>query len=246
MKILVEVRGIMPFYGILGERVREAQGKGGIGPGGGRTKPLAFNLHLIPYGATVEMTVFLPARAVMQEGHPRAEPPEVALVERARRGELRAFEALYRVHVGRIYALCLRLSGHPGDAEEATQDCFIRAWRGLARFRGEATFSSWLHRIAVRVVFERFRDGRLERSFSYASTDEEIESVALPAAPDGLTLDLEGAIRKLPPMARLVFVLHDVEGYEHLEIASLLKLAEGTSKAHLHRARRLLQDQLGS
>lgn len=194
----------------------------------------------------MEMTISLPARTVMPEDRTRPELTEGGLVERARRGELSAFEALYRIHVGHIYALCLRLSGHPGDAEEATQDCFIRAWKGLGRFRGEAAFSSWLHRIAVRVVFERFREGRLERSFSYASSDSEIESVALPASPDGLTLDLEGAIRKLPPMARLVFVLHDVEGYGHPEVASLLKLAVGTSKAHLHRARQLLQDQLES
>jgi RNA polymerase sigma-70 factor (ECF subfamily) len=193
----------------------------------------------------MEMTISFPAKAVTEDGLWSAGPPEAALVERARRGQLPAFEALYRMHVGRIYALCLRITSHAGDAEEATQECFIRAWRGLGRFRGEAAFSSWLHRIALRVVFERFRTGRLERSLSRESTLEEIESVAQPPVPDELALDLECAIHNLPPMARLVFVLHDVEGYEHPEIASLLHLAVGTSKAHLHRARRLLQDHLG-
>ncbi len=163
-------------------------------------------------------------------------------VARARAGDKSAFEGLYRAHAGRVYAVCLRMSGDAGRAEELTQDAFVRAWRAIDSFRGESEFGSWLHRIAVNVALADHRAaGRRERR---------VMPVAEP--PDGyvapvdtaLAVDLERAVAALPPGARAVFVLHDVEGYAHQEIGHMMGVAEGTSKAQLHRARRLLREGL--
>jgi RNA polymerase sigma-70 factor (ECF subfamily) len=178
---------------------------------------------------------------------PRPVRAVTEVVRRAQQGDQAAFQQLYREHVGRVYALCLRLTGNAAEAEERTQDVFVRAWRKLGSFRGESAFSTWLHRVAVNVVFMERRAARRRWA--------RVEAVALGAqqgAPllergregPALALDLEQAIAALPDGARQIFVLHDVEGYRHGEIAGLVGIAVGTSKAQLFRARRLLREML--
>ena len=167
---------------------------------------------------------------------------EIELVRLARQGDADAFRALYEAHVGRVFALCLRLAGERGQAEELTQDVFVRVWRQLDSFRGESAFGTWLHRVAVNEVLGRFRArGRRSRH----ETAEDLDQYDPPAARGGPPpIDLEAAIARLPPGARQVFVLYDVEGFRHEEIATLTGIAIGTSKAQLHRARRLLRESL--
>ena len=170
------------------------------------------------------------------------------LVARAQAGDQTAFRDLYRQHAGRVYALCLRLTGDGREAEERTQDVFVRLWDKLRSFRGESAFSSWLHRLAVNVVLnERRTTGRREKRVM-PSEDPDMAGGAQHAAPlhhsAGLSIDLERAIAELPDGAREVFVLFDIEGYGHGDIAALTGIAEGTSKAQLFRARRLLREKL--
>ncbi len=158
-------------------------------------------------------------------------------------GDRRAFERLYRAHVGRVYTLCARMVGDPATAEELTQDVFVRAWDKLALYRGESAFSTWLHRLAVNVVLnhrksEGRRRGRLE------DDPEALDDQPGHQVPAGIRLDLEQAIAALPPGARRVFLLHDVEGFKHEEIATMLGVTSGGSKAQLHRARMLLRQAL--
>jgi RNA polymerase sigma-70 factor (ECF subfamily) len=165
------------------------------------------------------------------------------LVERAQGGEVGAFEELYRRHVGHVHALCLRLSADPARAEELTQEAFVRAWEKLPTFQGKSSFETWLHRLAVNVALgERRSLGRYRDRFEQPESEE--PPGAIHAAP-GSALDLERAISALPTQARAVFVLHDVEGYAHGEIADLCGLSEGTCRSHLHRARKLLREALG-
>ena len=166
------------------------------------------------------------------------------LVARAQAGDQSAFRDLYRQHAGRIYALCLRLTGDPAAAGERTQDVFVRLWDKLRSFRGESAFSSWLHRLAVNVVLnERRTSGRRELRVMTAADPAALErGRGEPSV--GLRIDLEQAIAGLPEGAREVFVLYDIEGYGHAEIARLVGIAEGTSKAQLFRARRLLREKL--
>ena len=179
---------------------------------------------------------------------PRSLPPDRSnvndLISAAQLGDETAFRSLYELSVGRVYALCLRLAADPGAAEELTQDVFVRAWEKLRTFRGESAFSTWLHRLTVNVVLteKRTRGRREKRVFS---TDE-LEDLERPGSvpTSGTRLDLEQAIAALPPGARTVFVLHDIEGYQHEEIAEMSGLAAGTSKAQLFRARRLLREML--
>lgn len=169
---------------------------------------------------------------------------EGGLVARARAREVAAFETLYRDHVGRIHALCRRLAGSHALAEDCTQETFVQAWKALPGFRGDSAFGSWLHRIAVNVVLGHQR-GELRRSaWVREGGDDALDVVAAPTANPDTALDLDRAIAELPPGARQVFVLFDVEGCSHEEIAALTGLAVGTSKAHLHRARRLLRARL--
>ncbi|MGI8499458.1 MAG: RNA polymerase sigma factor [Gemmatimonadaceae bacterium] len=163
-------------------------------------------------------------------------------LEGARSGDPESFERLYREHVGRVFALCLRLSGEGGRAEELTQDVFVRAWQTLGTFRGESAFSSWLHRLTVNVALTAFRgEGRRERRVRPVAA---LPDVAGREGAGDHDIDLERAIAALPPGARAVFVMYDVEGYQHDEIARELGIAVGTSKAHLFRARRLLREAL--
>ena len=171
---------------------------------------------------------------------------EWRLVQDARSGDLQAFERLYRDHERRVFALCLRLSSNPELAEELTQEVFIRAWRKLGSFRGHSAFSSWLYPLTVNVALTE-RRSRRRRLARVVPTDDVMTLEPKAPAPTPETgFDLEKAMTRLPPGARRVFVLHDVEGRTHEEIASLLGLAPGTSKAQLHRARRLLREALAS
>ncbi len=166
------------------------------------------------------------------------------IISDARNGDDLAFERLYRQHVGRVYALALRLSGDPADADSLTQDVFVRVWERLTSFRGESAFGTWLHRLAVNVILSDRRSA-WRRARRITPTGDLVElDVAAPAPQPGTRLDLDAAIAALPPGARTVFVLHDVEGYQHAEIAELSGIAAGTSKAQLFRARRLLRKAL--
>ena len=170
------------------------------------------------------------------------------LVDRARKGDVDAFELLYRMYAGRVYALCLRLAADPVVARELVQDTFVKAWDALPRFRADASLTTWLHRIAVNALLERRRGEKRRTSrVSLAGDEEEDERdiAGVVFAPDVATaIDLERAIGALPPGVRRAFVLHDVEGYTHEEIATMTGLAAGTLRAQLHRARQLLKRAL--
>ena len=177
---------------------------------------------------------------------------EPTLVHRAQQRDTDAFASLYRAHVNRIYALCLRMTANASQAEELTQQAFIGAWQKLPLFRGESAFSSWLHRLAVNTVLMAFRSrSRLNARVMFTDDPAALETVPPGSStrPElveraGIRLDLEQAIATLPPQARTIFVLHDVEGWQHNEIAEQLGLATGTTKAQLHRARNLLKEAL--
>jgi RNA polymerase sigma-70 factor (ECF subfamily) len=163
------------------------------------------------------------------------------VIRRAQAGDTSAFEAIYRENSPRVYALCLRLSG--GTTEEASelmQDVFIRAWRGLGTFRGESAFSSWLHRLTVNAMLESARSEKRRTARVLSMEDPGTIGALAPASSPDLQMDLENAIAALPEGARMAFVLHEIEGYQHGEIAVQLGIAEGTVKAQLHRARKLL------
>ena len=169
-------------------------------------------------------------------------PPVLQL---AQQGDASAFEQIYREHVGRVYGVCLRIAADPARAEELTQDVFVRLWEKLGSFRGESAFSSWLHRLAVNVALgDRRAEGRRTARVLPVEDLTVFEGEGRVADP-GTRMDLERAVALLPSAARTVFVMHDVEGYGHAEIAELTGRAEGTSKALLHRARKLLREALG-
>lgn len=171
-------------------------------------------------------------------------PGDVDLARRAGDGDVDALEALYRRHVDRVYALCLRMTADPGEAEELTQDVWVRVWRKLGTFREEASFTTWLHQVTRNRVLDRRRSRARRRDREVLTGEPELHGDGGEQRPAEERVDLEGALRALPDRAREVFVLHDVEGYKHREIAEMLGVAEGTSKAHLFRARRLLRERL--
>ena len=166
------------------------------------------------------------------------------LVRRAQAGDEAAFEALYREQAGRVFALCLRLSGDRTRATELTQDVFVRCWEQLGSFRGESAFGSWLYRLAVNLVWSTDRGDRRREARVLPAEDPGALEARREPPPPGLRLDLERAIATLPDGAREVFVLFDIEGYRHEEIARMTGIAVGTSKAQLFRARRLLRERL--
>ena len=168
-----------------------------------------------------------------------------SLVRRAQAGDVAAFEQLYRENVDRVFALCLRLSADRGRAEELTQDAFVRAWEKLGTFEGKSAFSTWLHRLAVNVVLGERRSEKVRVARIFAVDQPEVYETAGRMPEPGHAIDLERAIAALPPGARTAFVLHDVEGYKHEEIAAAQGWAVGTCKAQLHRARKLLREMLG-
>ncbi len=184
--------------------------------------------------------VAAPARLFVTDS-PDEEP---ALVRRAQERDPHAFEQLYRRHVRRVYALCLRLSANVTHAEELTQKSFLTAWEKLPLFRGESAFASWLHRLAVNTALADLRAEQRRTRRVFGTDDPAAFETPPPAPAAGARLDLEQAIAALPPHARAIFVLHDVEGWKHEEIAEKLGIAPGTSKAQLHRARQLLLKDL--
>jgi RNA polymerase sigma-70 factor (ECF subfamily) len=166
-------------------------------------------------------------------------------IRRAQSGDVDAFEVLYREHSGRVYALCIRLKGGDrSDATELMQDVFIKAWRRLETFRGDSSFSSWIHRLAVNTMLENARSDRRRAARVLSMEDTSALPGAARSSGVELKMDMEAAVASLPRGARLAFVLHDVEGYQHQEIAEQLGVSVGTVKAQLHRARRLLRERL--
>jgi RNA polymerase sigma-70 factor, ECF subfamily len=161
----------------------------------------------------------------------------------AARGDASAFERLYRTHVTRIHNLTRRMLGSD-DADEVTQDIFVRTWQKLGQFRGESAFGTWLHRLAVNVVIEKRRSFAIYRE-RMSDDPTALDTVTVAPARADLTVDFEAAIEQLPAGAREIFVLHDVEGYKHREIAVMLDITSGTSKRQLHRARMLMRKHLG-
>jgi RNA polymerase sigma-70 factor (ECF subfamily) len=189
--------------------------------------------------------------------HIRRNPPipgEAEAIAAAQSGDTAAFEVLYALHKRRVYSLCLRMLSNVAEAEDLTQEAFLQLYRKIGTFRGDSAFSTWLHRLAVNVVLMHLR----KKGLPQVSLEETLE----PAQEDGprrdigardLTLagsidriTLERAVEDLPPGYRLVFVLHDVEGYEHNEIAGMLDCSIGNSKSQLHKARMKLRDLLHS
>ncbi|HEX9220288.1 MAG TPA: RNA polymerase sigma factor [Gemmatimonadaceae bacterium] len=160
-------------------------------------------------------------------------------------GDRQAFERLYRTHANRVFSLCTRMSGSRARGEELTQDVFVRTWEKLPQFRGESAFSTWLHRLAVNVVLNsRKSEGKHASRTDQNDVDDERWDEAARAPLHIERMDLTEAISKLPAGARKVFVLHDVEGYKHEEIAEMMGITSGGSKAQLHRARLLLREAL--
>ena len=167
---------------------------------------------------------------------------ERALIKKAQRSDARAFEALYKLHIDRVYGICLRMTGNVSEAEDCAQEAFIQAWKKMNKFRGDSAFSTWLHRVAVNTVLGRIRKSKREQDRILAVTDTAPPTVA--TGDTGELRDLSEAIDRLPKGARNVFVLHAVYGYSHNETGDMLGIAAGTSKAQLHRAKRLLAQQL--
>jgi len=163
-----------------------------------------------------------------------------AIVRRAQGGDVDAFESVYRAHAPAIHALCRRMSGEDAEANELVQDAFVRAWERLPSFRGQSSLATWLHRLAVNVVLEKWRSSKREALRMIDDADG-LALDARPAQPDpDVLMDVEAAVTRLPAGARTVFVLHDIEGYSHDEIASMTGIAAGTSRTQLFRARRAL------
>lgn len=167
---------------------------------------------------------------------------EADWIARAQRSDARAFESLYRLHVDKVYGLCLRMTGNVAEAEDCAQEAFIQAWNKLERFRGDSAFGTWLHRIAVNAVLGRMRKSKREQD--HLKVVAENTTPAVSHADSGELKDIAAAVDRLPEGARHVFVLYAVYGYSHAEVGKMLDIAPGTSKAQLHRARRLLSQQL--
>jgi RNA polymerase sigma-70 factor, ECF subfamily len=170
---------------------------------------------------------------------------DLDLARRCREGDTAAFEALYRAHAGRLFSLLTRMTASAQDAEDLLQDVFVQAHRKLAGFRGESSLGTWLYRLAVNQCLDHLRGKhtRMARATESLDADEAAEPAAvMPLVPDAVTrIDLDRAIAQLPPGCRAAFVLHDVEGLEHREVAAALGISEGTSKSQVHKARMKLR-----
>ena len=176
---------------------------------------------------------------------------EAEAIERAKQGDARAFQELYEKHKRRVYSLCLRMTANTAEAEDLTQEAFLQLYRKIATFRGESAFSTWLHRLSVNVVLMHLRKKSLPVvSLEETTQGEEdspkkdfgAEDLALAGSID--RLQLQRAVDDLPPGYRTIFVLHDIEGYEHNEIAGIVGCSIGNSKSQLHKARMKLRDLL--
>jgi RNA polymerase sigma-70 factor (ECF subfamily) len=181
------------------------------------------------------------------------EMTEAEAIRLAQQGDANAFERIYSLHSRRVYALCLRMVGNPAEAEDLTQDAFLQLFRKIATFRGESAFSTWLHRLAVNVVLMKLRKKKLPETSIDETNDPDDESSGLRrelGGPDLLLsgsidrVHLERAIEQLPPGYKQVFMLHDIQGFEHNEIAGLMSCSIGNSKSQLHKARMRLRELL--
>ena len=169
------------------------------------------------------------------------------LAQASAHGDLQAFETLYERHHRRIYSLCLRMVANPTEAEDLTQEVFVQLFRKIGSFRGESAFTTWLHRLTINHVLMHFRKRgvRLEKTTEEGEIDEVQDLKATSESPHFVDrIALEKAISQLPPGYRTVFVLHDIEGFEHTEVADLLGVSVGTSKSQLHKARMRLRELL--
>jgi len=178
---------------------------------------------------------------------------EAEAIRRAQQGDAEAFECIYRLHNRRVYALCLRMVGNTAEAEDLTQEAFLQLFRKIGTFRGESAFSTWLHRLAVNIVLMRLRKKTLAETSLEETTDPDEEAggprkdiggpdLRLTGSVD--RVNLERAVEQLPPGYRSIFVLHDVQGYEHNEIAAIMNCSIGNSKSQLHKARMRLRELL--
>jgi RNA polymerase sigma-70 factor (ECF subfamily) len=167
-----------------------------------------------------------------------------AMVDRARAGDADAFAELYHAFAGRVHALCLRLTADDREAAEMTQDTFVRVWERLSTFRGESALGTWIHRLAVNVVLERRRSDR--RRLARVEPTDDLDAFERHVAPVAVDdrMDVEVAMAALGPTARLVFVLHDVEGYDYKEISAMTGSTEVALRSQLHRARKQMMEAL--
>ncbi len=237
------------FFRFFGLKVSNTQGPFRVGrfsSGRGRYNELQLWLHLIVSSQETKEDL-TQAKKILASGITEAEA-----IDRAKQGDAESFEMLYGLHKRRVYSLCLRMTGNTAEAEDLTQEAFLQLYRKISTFRGESAFSTWLHRLAVNVVLMHLR----KKGLPEISLDEALE----PQQEDGPKKDigardnvlagsidrvnLERAIESLPPGYRIIFVLHDIEGYEHNEIAEMMGCSIGNSKSQLHKARMKLRDLL--
>ncbi len=188
---------------------------------------------------TAQASDYSPEMAVLS---PSKTTDEADCIARAQQADAGAFELLYRMHVDKVYGVCLRMTGNVAEAEDCAQDAFIQAWNKLDKFRGDSAFATWLHRIAVNSVLGMMRKSKREQDRIQVAGETTESPVS--QADTGELRDLSDAVNRLPEGARHVFVLYAVYGYSHDEVSNMLGIATGTSKAQLHRARRLLAQQL--
>jgi len=180
----------------------------------------------------------------------RIDPPatDLALTQKAAKGDMPAFEELYERHNRRVYSLCLRMTQNITEAEDLTQEAFIQLFRKIGSFRGDSAFTTWLHRLTVNQVLMHFRKNSVKRERTTEEGETPVQIVQGTENPNQMPvvdrIALDRAIAQLPPGYRTVFVLHDVEGHEHEEIARMLNVAVGTSKSQLHKARMKLRGLL--
>ena len=165
------------------------------------------------------------------------------VVRRAQEGDVDAFGTVYRTHAAAVYKLCRRMTGDDGRARDLVQDVFVRAWERLASFRGQSSLATWLHRVGANVVLEHLRAAKRDASRMIDGDDDTFGFSAAGSQLDA-GIDLEAALQRLPNGARVVFVLHDIEGYSHEEISQMTGIAPGTARAQLWRARRALMTLL--
>lgn len=169
-----------------------------------------------------------------------------ALVQASSAGDMAAFETLYRRHAGRVHGVILRLvGGNHGRAEDLTQEAFVRAWKALPSYRFESAFGTWLYRLATNTALMELRTRRSQPAMDSGDAWDSIGDIDSAGHVTALSVDLERVVATLPPRARAVLILHDIEGWKHEEIATELDMAVGSSKAQLHRARKLLRTRLG-
>ena len=182
----------------------------------------------------------VPLRATTQSDTVDADAVDAAL---AAAGDSHAFERLYRRHLGRIHSLVRRMIGD--DAEDVTQEIFIRTWQKLSSFRGDSAFGTWLHRLALNLILTRRETLGIRRQ-RHTDDPDSLDRLPGKSVPAGISVDVEAAIQRLPDGARQILVLHDIEGYRHEEIAGMLEISSGTSKSQLHHARMALRRLLVS